>query len=92
MKDKIQGKLKKHYPIFVNGRKALILSHKIYSSNEKNFLQIKTKIRSTVSHFYFGEILKIELSCDDKNQIYNCKLNTISSSPSVTKFSLNIID
>lgn len=92
MKNKIQEKLKKHYPILVNGHKVPILSHKIYFDNENNILEIKTKIRSTVSHFYFGGILKIELPCDDENQIYNCKLNTISSSPSVTKFSLHIID
>lgn len=92
MKDKIQEKLKKHYPIFVNGNKALILSHKIYSADENNILEIKTKIRSTVSQFYFGEILKIELPCGDKNQIYNCELVSKSYNPSVIKFSLHIID
>lgn len=92
MKNKIQEKLKKHYPILVNGHTVPILSHKIYFYNDNNVLEIKTKIRSTRALFYYSEILKIELPCDDENQIYNCQLATISYSPSVTKFLLHIID
>lgn len=88
MKDKIKGKMDRHYPITVNGRKCRILGYKTDGSR----LTIITKISSCDLLASPNEKLEIVIESQSQRHIYVVQRENAYCGISVFRYYYTILD
>ena len=69
MKDKRKGKLLRHFPVYVNGRKCQVMKVR----REKNGLALLTKIPNPNLYYQRGEAVEIRYETDEGTVIYRAE-------------------
>ena len=87
MKDKRQGKLDKHFPVYLDGRKCLILNYKIVGSH----LTIITKIKNSSLHTGFGETGELVIEENGVKRIFLVTSTTVSYGVTIFNYGYQII-
>ena len=85
MKDKIKGKIEKHYDILVNGQKCKILNYKIDGSE----LTIITKIKN--SNLWMSRNDKGEICIEDENKRHFFSVKGLYAHYSTTIFNYSYL-